>query len=187
MRRFAGAVKRQRLMERRRLVGRVLPKVREGKWHSVQEHLDIACILIVSIERDPWQPRQRRDMPALDQTLARSHPGPKPELACELELALCGTALVAIGIAEMAARHAEFALDARQALRDLVARFWQRQLRQRQVTAGMGTDRDQRIGRQAAYFVPGHHQPGAKTARVEARRPAELGNDGAGVLFLDAA
>jgi hypothetical protein len=68
----------------------------------------------------------------------------------------------------------------RSRLCDLVTRFRQRELRQREVTAGMGADRDERIGCQLAYFVPGHHQGGAKTARVEARRLAKLGNKGTG-------
>jgi hypothetical protein len=69
----------------------------------------------------------------------------------------------------------------RSRLCDLVTRFRQRKLRQREVTAGMGADRDERIGCQPAYFVPGHHQGGAKTARVEARRLAKLGNKGTGM------
>jgi hypothetical protein len=52
-------------------------------------------------------------MPALDETLARGHPGPEPERACELEFALPGAVLVAVRIAKMSTRQAEFALDAR--------------------------------------------------------------------------
>src|SRR6185295_18249717 len=95
-----------------RLGRRPLPAGRECKGSSVQEHLNIARMLIVSVERDARQCCQRRGMPALDETLARGHPGPHSKLACELEFALPGAALVPIGIAEVSARRAEFAFDA---------------------------------------------------------------------------
>jgi hypothetical protein len=72
---------------------------------------------MVSVERDARQCCQGRGMPALDATLARGHPGPHTKLACMLEFALPGTALIAIEIAEVSARHAKFAFDALKALR----------------------------------------------------------------------
>ena len=71
---------------------------------------------MVSVERDARQCCQGRGMPALDATLARGHPGPHTKLAL-----LPGTALVAIGIVEVSARHAKFAFDALKALRSRAA------------------------------------------------------------------
>src|SRR5690349_24668486 len=124
MRRFAGAatprrLKPRRLVEGGRPGGRPLLALGERKGCSVQEHLDVARMLIVAVEGDARQRRRRRGVPALDETLARRHRGPDRKLSCELEFTLPGTALVAVGIAEVSARFAKFALDALKAIGDL--------------------------------------------------------------------
>src|SRR5262245_62654947 len=123
----------------------------------------------------------------LQEPLARGHPGPEPKLARELELARSRAQRVAVGVAKMPARQAHLVLDAGDAMGDFVPRCCRCQLCQSEMTARMGANRHQRICRQAAYFLPTHGYVGAEPAWVEARGLTKLGNDGAGIVFPDAA